>query len=88
VVSISNRSLSVRLRAWDFIKNAGEVKAILQRRLQEEGIKTYLITFGGQYTSVHLQTLCEMFDLPESTVHKIVSKLIVCLLCACLISWK
>lgn len=50
---------------------------MLRRRLQEEGLRTWLFTNGRYYESVSLETLSDMFGLPRQAVHAIVSKMMI-----------
>ncbi|PWN26733.1 hypothetical protein BDZ90DRAFT_232850 [Jaminaea rosea] len=52
------------------------VKALLARRIQEEGLRTYLFSYNAYYSSVSLQHLASTFDLPLGAVRSIVSRMI------------
>lgn len=57
---------------------AGEesVKALLARRIQDEGLRTYLFSYNAYYSSVSLQHLASTFDLTVASVRSIVSRMI------------
>ena len=59
------------------VRNPAEVKALLQRKVQEETLRTYVLTFSSQYSTLSLKSLCTMFDLSEPTVKKLLSKMMV-----------
>ena len=46
------------------------------RRIQEEGLRTYLFTYAPHYNSLSLSLLSRTFSLPIRTVTSIVSKMI------------
>ena len=68
-----------RLRMWALMHPtvAAYVKQIVSARIKEETCKTYLLTYQHNFTTIQLQNLSAMFDLPASIVHRIASKLIV-----------
>jgi len=70
-----NRLLS--LKVWELTPNVDSVKDMLKRKLQEEGLRTYLFSYSNYYTSLSLKGLSEMFELPESVVHAVVSKMMI-----------
>jgi translation initiation factor 3 subunit C len=69
-------SLLLPLDVWKLFVNEGSgVKEMLRQKLQEEGLRTYLLTYARYYDSLSLRVLCDMFELPSNTVHSIVSKM-------------
>jgi translation initiation factor 3 subunit C len=66
------------LDVWNLIPNDGgsAVKVMLQNKVREESLRLYLITYGGQYEAVSLLQLCNMFQMEEKLVRKLVSKMI------------
>ncbi len=46
------------------------------RRIQEQGLRTYLFTYAPQYRTLSLSLLSRTFALPTRTVTSIVSKMI------------
>ncbi|KAK0549533.1 Translation initiation factor 3 subunit c [Tilletia horrida] len=53
-----------------------KVRPLLARRIQEEGLRTYLFSYAAYYDTVQLAHLAETFDLPEKSVRAIVSRMI------------
>jgi len=41
---------------------------MLRNKLQEEGLRTYLLAYGRFYSSLSIAQLCDMFELPERKV--------------------
>ena len=41
---------------------------MLRHKLQEEGLRTYLLAYGRFYSSLSISQLCDMFELPENKV--------------------
>eukprot|EP01135_Chromosphaera_perkinsii_P005639 Nk52_evm10s356 gene=Nk52_evmTU10s356 len=71
------RDLVLGLKVWNLFSNPEAVKDMIQTKIQEEGIRTYLFSYCGVYDSVSMVTISEMFELPEKTVHSIVSKMMI-----------
>ena len=67
----------VRLRMWNWMsKEVAEfVQGRMRQRVQEETLKTYLLTFSQHFQSISTQRLCTLFALPAASVHRIASKL-------------
>ena len=64
------------LTCWNLLPQKDAVLAMLRAKLQEEGLRTYLLAYGRFYSSLSIAQLCDMFELPERRVHAIVSRLI------------
>jgi len=64
-------------KVWDLFHNADEVRAMLERKVQEESLRTYLFTHSPVYDSISLRVLSTMFELPHDTTHAIISKMII-----------
>ncbi len=69
--------LLLGLNIWKLLPNDKEIKELLRRKLQEEGLRTYLFTYSAYYDSISLKELASLFELPTNVVHSIVSKLII-----------
>ena len=41
---------------------------MLRSKLQEDGLRTYLLAYGRFYSSLSIAQLCDMFELPERKV--------------------
>jgi translation initiation factor 3 subunit C len=72
--------LIVKLSVWELFPGQGvtqHVKEMIQRKIQVESLRTYLLAFSEEYDSVSLKRLTEMFELEEKTVHSVVSKMMI-----------
>jgi len=63
------------LPVWNIMQNSENVKSMLKRKIQEEGLRTYLFTYSSFYETFSLDGLCNMFELPRNVVHSLVSKM-------------
>ncbi|KAH8162527.1 hypothetical protein CIB48_g5726 [Xylaria polymorpha] len=64
------------IKIWDLMPNTDEIKAMLSKQIQEEGLRTYLFTYAPFYDTLAVSTLSSMFDLDDRKVSSIVSKMI------------
>lgn len=67
------------LPSWNHLSGVGtidRVKANLEESIKREGVRTYLLRFSQHYESMSLDHLCEMFELPEANIRKVISKMI------------
>jgi len=64
------------IKIWKLIPDKDAMLARLARHIQEEGLRTYLFNFASHYDSLSLAHLAETFELPESAVRSIVSRMI------------
>lgn len=64
------------IKIWDLLQKSAEIKKMLESQIQEEGLRTYLFTYAPFYDTLNVTTLAGMFDLPESKVTALVSKMI------------
>lgn len=70
------RDLILSIKIWQLLDNVDDVKAMLARKIQEEGLRTYLFTYAPYYQSLSLGDLATMFALPQQAVTSIVSRMI------------
>ncbi|GAA6049697.1 hypothetical protein JCM3770_004415 [Rhodotorula araucariae] len=64
------------IKVWGLMPNEKEVKEMIARKIQEEGLRTYLFTYAPHYSSLSLAHLAETFSLPLSVATSLVSKMI------------
>lgn len=65
------------LQVWELFYESDRVRDMLERLIKEESLRTYLFTYSHVYNSISMKTLSEMFELPKSTTHSIISKMII-----------
>ncbi|EIM83136.1 eukaryotic translation initiation factor 3 subunit 8 [Stereum hirsutum FP-91666 SS1] len=70
------RDLIQGIKIWDLMPETETVKDMLAKRIQEEGLRTYLFTYAPHYKTLSLSLLSRTFSLPLRTVNSIVSKMI------------
>eukprot|EP01098_Paradermamoeba_levis_P008129 TRINITY_DN3377_c0_g3_i3.p1 TRINITY_DN3377_c0_g3~~TRINITY_DN3377_c0_g3_i3.p1 ORF type:complete len:248 (+),score=86.51 TRINITY_DN3377_c0_g3_i3:192-935(+) len=70
-------ALLLKLNIWNLVSNSETIKAMLRRKIQEEGLRTFLFTYSRHYSSLSLTHLTEMFELPVNVVHSLVSKMMI-----------
>ncbi|KAK2467756.1 hypothetical protein APHAL10511_000051 [Amanita phalloides] len=70
------RELIQSIKIWSLMPEAASVKEMLAKRIQEQGLRTYLFTYAPQYKTLSLSLLSRAFALPTKTVTSIVSKMI------------
>ncbi|RUS32482.1 eukaryotic translation initiation factor 3 subunit 8 N-terminus-domain-containing protein [Jimgerdemannia flammicorona] len=68
-----SRELIMAIKIWDLMPEQQQIKDM---KIQEEGLRTYLFTYSSYYTTLGLQQLSSMFDLPLNNVAAIVAKMI------------
>ena len=64
------------IKIWKLMPDEEEVKAMLGKRIQEEGLRTYLFSYSAYYDTVSLSHLAATFDVEERQVRSMVSKMI------------
>ncbi|EKM54372.1 uncharacterized protein PHACADRAFT_258172 [Phanerochaete carnosa HHB-10118-sp] len=64
------------IKIWSLMPEAASVKEMLAKRIQEEGLRTYLFTYAPHYSTLSLSLLSRTFSLPLRAVTSIVSKMI------------
>ncbi|KAK3827447.1 MAG: eukaryotic translation initiation factor 3 subunit 8 N-terminus-domain-containing protein [Benniella sp.] len=64
------------IKIWDLMPSTDKIKEMLGRKIQEEGLRTYLFSNASYYSSIGLEQLATMFELPLTTVVSIVSKMV------------
>lgn len=67
----------VNLKVWNLFHLADSVRSMLEEKIREGSLRAYLFTYSNVYDSISMQVLANMFDLEKSTVHSIVSKMII-----------
>lgn len=70
-------SLLASIKVWNLLGSQTSVLEMLAEKLKIEGLRTYLLTYGPQYASLSLQSLRHQFELEESQIRSLVTKMIV-----------
>lgn len=63
------------IKIWDLMPNTEDIKAMLAKQMQEEGLRTYLFTYAPFYDTLSVATLSEMFELEATKVAAVVMKM-------------
>jgi len=64
------------LPLWDLMSNPASVKQMLKTKIKHESLRTYLLTNAHHYDALNLQVLCDMFELEDREVRRIVGRMI------------
>ncbi|KAK4186613.1 eukaryotic translation initiation factor 3 subunit 8 N-terminus-domain-containing protein [Podospora australis] len=64
------------IKIWDLMPSAEDIKVMLAKQIQEEGLRTYLFTYAPFYDTLAISTLSAMFELDSRKVSAVVSKMI------------
>lgn len=72
---IVNKKMNTKV--WDLFFEADRVREMLTKFIKEESLRTYLFTYSNVYTSISIQSLAVMFELPKDRVHSMISKMII-----------
>ncbi|KAI0779679.1 eukaryotic translation initiation factor 3 subunit 8 [Fomes fomentarius] len=70
------RDLIQSIKIWTLMPECTQVKEMLAKRIQEEGLRTYLFTYAPHYSTLSLLLLSKTFSLSLRSVTSIVSKMI------------
>ncbi|KAI9507455.1 eukaryotic translation initiation factor 3 subunit 8 [Russula earlei] len=70
------RDLIQDIKIWSLMPEVTSVKEMLAKRIQEEGLRTYLFTFAPHYKTLSLLFLERTFSLDRRAVNSIVSRMI------------
>ncbi|PAA58436.1 hypothetical protein BOX15_Mlig025805g1 [Macrostomum lignano] len=63
-------------KVWNLFFQSENVKTMLESKIKEEAMRTYLFTFSSIYDTLSMSCLAEQFELELSQVHSVVSRMI------------
>ncbi|KAJ3463959.1 hypothetical protein MRS44_008745 [Fusarium solani] len=65
------------IKIWDLMPSAEEIKAMLSKQIQEEGLRTYLFTYAPFYDTLSIETLSAMFELDVTKISAVVTSTVI-----------
>ena len=65
------------LSVWELVPLKSEVLAMLELKIKQEALRTYMLTYSSHYNSMKQSQLCELFGLEKNVVHSITSKMMI-----------
>eukprot|EP00708_Paratrimastix_pyriformis_P002024 GAFH01000762.1.p2 GENE.GAFH01000762.1~~GAFH01000762.1.p2 ORF type:complete len:958 (-),score=487.53 GAFH01000762.1:395-3268(-) len=69
--------LILGLPAWSMLPHPEEVKAMVSRKVQEEGMRTYLLQASAFYDGLAIDRLVAMFEMEPARAHALASKMMI-----------
>ncbi|KAK7736236.1 Translation initiation factor 3 subunit c [Cytospora paraplurivora] len=64
------------IKIWELMPNTDDIKSMLAKQIQEEGLRTYLFTYAPFYDTLAVETISSMFEIEPTKAAAIVSKMI------------
>ncbi|KAH3685191.1 hypothetical protein WICPIJ_003852 [Wickerhamomyces pijperi] len=68
--------LLTSVKVWKFFPEAETLRNQIREQVQVEGLRTYLFQFKTLYSKLSILKLSQLFELPESKVSAVISKMI------------
>eukprot|EP01004_Peranema_trichophorum_P001097 NODE_1128_length_2109_cov_23.678248_g942_i1.p1 GENE.NODE_1128_length_2109_cov_23.678248_g942_i1~~NODE_1128_length_2109_cov_23.678248_g942_i1.p1 ORF type:complete len:390 (-),score=82.33 NODE_1128_length_2109_cov_23.678248_g942_i1:76-1245(-) len=68
-------ALIVDLPVWELSTGNDRIRTTLTQRIKEESLRSYLLQYAQFYDTISQKLLAEKFELPDNTVHSVVSKM-------------
>ncbi|KAI4835590.1 eukaryotic translation initiation factor 3 subunit C [Plasmodium brasilianum] len=65
------------LSIWSKFTDKEKVQDILQEKIKQEAMRTYIFRYISIYDSFSVEQLCVMFDLNQNIVHSLLSKMMI-----------
>ncbi|ORY35012.1 putative eukaryotic translation initiation factor subunit [Naematelia encephala] len=70
------KELILTIKVWTLLENVDAVRDMLAKKIQEEGLRTYLFTYSSFYASLSLSHLSSTFSLSVPAINSIISRMI------------
>ena len=72
------KTLIEKIKVWDLMgkEESERIKAMLGRKIQDEGVRTYLFTYSAFYDTLSIESLSEMFDMSTNEIRRLVTMMI------------
>ncbi|KAI6251455.1 Eukaryotic translation initiation factor 3 subunit C [Erysiphe necator] len=64
------------IKIWELMPKPESINSMLLEQIQVEGLRTYLFTYAPYYDTLSISALSAMFELSETKVSAIISKMI------------
>lgn len=64
------------LKIWNLFPESEKIRELIKKKIQIEGLRTYLFQFKSFYSKLSISKLSQIFELPESKIFAVVSKMI------------
>jgi len=68
--------LLTSIKVWSLFPESDKIRELIKEKLQVEGLRTYIFQFKSYYSKLSISKLAEVFELPESKVSAVLSKMI------------
>ncbi|KAI9345464.1 eukaryotic translation initiation factor 3 subunit 8 N-terminus-domain-containing protein [Zopfochytrium polystomum] len=71
------RDLISSIKIWDLMQDSATIKTLLESKIKESALDTYIFQYAPHYDSLGLAQLASMFSLTQSKVHAHISRMII-----------
>lgn len=68
--------LLTSIKIWNLFPESDKIRAMIKEKIQVEGLRTYLFQFKSFYSKLSISKLSQLFQISESKVLAVVSKMI------------
>lgn len=68
--------LLTSIKIWNLLPESDNIRTMITEKVQVEGLRTFLFQFKSLYSKLSIAKLSKLFELPESKVSAVVSKMI------------
>lgn len=71
------RDLMTAIKIWNLFPEHSRIKTMLEVKIKEEALRTYLFTYAPHYDSMSLDQLMSMFTISSTAITSLISKMII-----------